>query len=151
MTRAADPASTAGIILAGGQSRRMGQDKADIGYRGQTFLERAETLLYATGCNPVRVSGRPDLPDGIPDRQPGQGPARAILDALAAISDTSSGAPWPAYLPAATILPAQAEIRSVKILLARFDAAWLEPHAEQAGRFSNINSPADLTSLPRSE
>lgn len=161
----------------------MGQDKADIGYRGQTFLERAKALLYASGCNSVRVSGRPDLQGGLPDRQPGQGPAQAILDSLDAISGISSGAlfipvdmpllepddllplmtnnparacawaghPLPAYLPAGTILPAQAEIRSVKNLLARFDTAWLEPHPEQIRRFSNINSPEDLTSLPRSE
>jgi molybdenum cofactor guanylyltransferase len=182
MTRVADPGPIAGIILAGGRSRRMGKDKADIGFRGQSFLERATTLLQATGCSPVRVSGRPDLPDGIPDREPGQGPARAILDALAAISDTASGAlfipvdmpllepadlmplmatnparacawdnhPLPAYLPTGTILTDLAEIRSVKRLLAQLDAVWLSPPAERAKRFSNINSPTDLTSLPRS-
>ncbi len=70
----------------------MGSDKAELLYRGQTFLERAKTLLGQAGCSPVLVSGRPDLPEGIPDRQPGQGPARAILDALTGISGQCPGA-----------------------------------------------------------
>tara|TARA_R110002072_G_scaffold171065_1_gene324814 strand:+ start:1591 stop:2124 length:534 start_codon:yes stop_codon:yes gene_type:complete len=85
MTLAADRPDIAGIILAGGQSRRMGRDKAAMDVQGQTFLQRARSLLHAVGCNPVLISGRPDLPGGVPDQQPGAGPAQAMLDCLDAI------------------------------------------------------------------
>ena len=45
---------TAGLILAAGESRRMGRPKALLEYRGETFLDRL-TRLLATRCSPVIV------------------------------------------------------------------------------------------------
>jgi len=60
-----------------------------------------------------------------------------------------AGYPLPAYLPVGGSLPVRAEIRSVKHILAQFDVVWLEMSAGQVRRFSNINTPEDLTSLHR--
>jgi molybdenum cofactor guanylyltransferase len=57
-------------ILAGGQSRRMGQDKADIFL--PMLLERTKMLA------PTVIVGRDDLMDAIPN----QGPLGGILTAL---------------------------------------------------------------------
>jgi len=45
---------TAGLILAAGESRRMGRPKALLDYRGETFLDRL-TRLLAARCSPVIV------------------------------------------------------------------------------------------------
>jgi len=45
---------TAGLILAAGESRRMGSPKALLQYRGETFLDRL-TRLLAARCSPVIV------------------------------------------------------------------------------------------------
>ena len=45
---------TAGLILAAGESRRMGSPKALLDYRGETFLDRLIRLLAAR-CSPVIV------------------------------------------------------------------------------------------------
>tara|TARA_R110000868_G_scaffold124025_1_gene328079 strand:+ start:5941 stop:6489 length:549 start_codon:yes stop_codon:yes gene_type:complete len=71
----------AGLILAGGQSIRMGQDKASLMWEGETLLSRARTLLRNAGLDAIHVGGRPDQPDGLPDSVAHAGPARAILDA----------------------------------------------------------------------
>tara|TARA_R110002072_G_scaffold92350_1_gene205633 strand:+ start:2511 stop:3077 length:567 start_codon:yes stop_codon:yes gene_type:complete len=81
MTRAADIGRLAGLILAGGQSSRMGRDKALLEWQGETLLSRARALLRSAGVDRVYVGGRTDQPDGLPDNQPHAGPARAILDA----------------------------------------------------------------------
>jgi CTP:molybdopterin cytidylyltransferase MocA len=46
--------SVAGIILAAGESRRMGSPKALLRYRGQTFLDTL-VELFAARCAPVIV------------------------------------------------------------------------------------------------
>lgn len=45
----------AGLILAAGESSRMGQDKALLAYRGSTFLETAIATLRAAGVAPIFV------------------------------------------------------------------------------------------------
>lgn len=67
-----------GIILAGGASRRMGQDKAGLRLMGKTLLQRQADKLHTLGIQDVMLSGAdcPDLPGArvIPDESPGKGP-----------------------------------------------------------------------------
>ena len=51
-----------GVILAGGRSSRMGQDKSRLPINGQTLLQRQQGLLQQLGLATV-ISG----PDGIHD------------------------------------------------------------------------------------
>ena len=46
--------SSAGLILAAGESRRMGSPKALLDYRGETFLDRL-VRIFAAHCAPVIV------------------------------------------------------------------------------------------------
>lgn len=62
----------AGIIVAGGKSRRMGRDKAQLKIDGATLLARTACVL-AEVANEVLVVGRETLPSGM-------GRARAALD-----------------------------------------------------------------------
>ena len=54
-------------VLAGGQSSRMGQDKALLTLNGITLLEQAVQLLQQSGAEQVLVSGRVEHPLGVPD------------------------------------------------------------------------------------
>jgi molybdenum cofactor cytidylyltransferase len=45
----------AGLILAAGESRRMGQPKALLELDGRSFVARGIELLLAAGCTPVLV------------------------------------------------------------------------------------------------
>lgn len=47
----------AGVVLAGGQSTRMGTDKAQLTLDDQSLLNRAVTLLHESGIQDVFVSG----------------------------------------------------------------------------------------------
>ena len=78
---------TAGAVLAGGRSTRMGTDKAEIAISGATMLARAWRLVSGlvgpawVCCAPGRA--RPGFPC-LFDDQPDQGPARGVAAALAA-------------------------------------------------------------------
>lgn len=72
-----------GVILAGGASRRMGQDKAFLQYDGRSFLNRMRQLLKSVGADRIVVLGRTDVPGGVEDKHPLSGPVTALTDYLA--------------------------------------------------------------------
>ena len=75
-----------GFVLAGGRSRRMGEDKGRLLWHGQPLVvyqwRRLETLLPNSAVigGAYRDCAVPSLPDAFPS----QGPLGAILTALAA-------------------------------------------------------------------
>lgn len=73
---------TAGVVLAGGQSSRMGENKALMVYQGRPLVEHMMDLLQQAGCGDVYISG--DVPgyDGIPDTKRYAGPAGPIISLL---------------------------------------------------------------------
>ena len=75
-----------GFVLAGGQSRRMGRDKATLPLAGQPLLLRQLNLLrpYVGSVAVLGSAGTYDfLRDPvIPDQMPGRGPLAAILTGL---------------------------------------------------------------------
>lgn len=86
MTRQAKGAWPAGVVLAGGKSVRLGQDKAGIVYSGASLLSRAVDLL-GRHCPEVFVAGRDPRECGVdapwfPDMIPGCGPAGGVATAL---------------------------------------------------------------------
>lgn len=80
-----DPSSTSAFILAGGQSRRMGHDKALLSLAGQPLIAQALSTLRDAGLSPVIAGARSDLSrfaPVIPDPDPGLGPLAGICAAL---------------------------------------------------------------------
>jgi molybdenum cofactor guanylyltransferase len=77
--------SLLGVVLAGGQSSRMGSDKSLLIHsNGLTYLQHAIARLRPL-VGQVAVSGRAsDEPNvrSVPDEMPGQGPAVAVWSAV---------------------------------------------------------------------
>lgn len=77
-----------GIILAGGASRRMGQNKAELVLDGKTLLEWQTDKLRALGMEDIMLSGAgcPVLPGTrvVPDEFPGSGPLAGLHACLKA-------------------------------------------------------------------
>ncbi len=86
--------SFAVVVLAGGKSRRMGEDKATLVYEGQTLLARiVEQSILAQASHVVVVGGDPAWVDQfadeprvgwVADRWPGEGPLGAIVSGFTA-------------------------------------------------------------------
>lgn len=74
-----------GLILAGGLSSRMGEDKALMTIDGETMLERGARVLREMGAALVVMSG--SRPGGIPDRWPETGPVGGIASAAEVLPD----------------------------------------------------------------
>lgn len=68
----------AGVVLAGGQSKRMGCDKSQLTINGQTLLVHAQEILKSTGIKNIFISGH----EGISDKYPNKGPLGGILTSL---------------------------------------------------------------------
>jgi molybdenum cofactor guanylyltransferase len=80
--------SVAGFVLVGGQSSRMGRDKALLAFGNHTLVEHIAGVVAAaagavTLIGDPRKYGELGLPV-IPDAMPGQGPLGGIYTALAA-------------------------------------------------------------------
>ena len=75
-------------LIAGGQSSRMGTDKAALDFAGQPLWKHQLATLRATGADEVIIAGRADGPyaggdcEVIPDRTPGLGPLAGLEAAL---------------------------------------------------------------------
>ena len=84
------PEPLTGIVLAGGGSRRLGQDKAALTFGGRTLLEMTIEKL-AANCDEILLSGRnasqalePHSVRYVADAFPGQGPLAGIEAGLSA-------------------------------------------------------------------
>ena len=74
-----------GLVLAGGRSSRMGEDKAMLRIDGRSLLERAMRALWDAGADKVAISGTRAA--GIADRWPGTGPVGGIASAMHDLPD----------------------------------------------------------------
>src|SRR5512143_2225483 len=83
------PQPVSAIILAGGQSRRMGRDKALIDYQGRPIIARVIDTLRVLSDDILVVSNRSDLYGSfgarvVPDYEPPCGPLGGIAAGLQA-------------------------------------------------------------------
>ncbi len=75
----------AGVVLAGGRSSRMGENKALLDFHGKPLVDHMIDLLHQSGVSDVYVSGDLEGYNCIPDQAPYAGPAAAmagVLDSL---------------------------------------------------------------------
>lgn len=87
----------AGFVLAGGQSRRMGRDKASLPFAGQPLIARAVAILQRAGLETAIAGERADLAVYAPvveDRVHAQGPLGGICSALESMTVR-----WGVFLP----------------------------------------------------
>lgn len=71
-------AGVAGVVLAGGQSSRMGCDKSQLEISGVPLTKHSIKLLRDAGINDVFISGK----QGIRDQHINKGPLAGILASL---------------------------------------------------------------------
>lgn len=91
---------TAGVVLAGGGSTRMGRPKAALEWHGSTLVRRAAGIVARAVDGPVVVvhaAGQelPPLPPGVElaqDAREGRGPLQAIAAGLAAVGARADAA-----------------------------------------------------------
>jgi len=82
------------LLLAGGESRRMGRDKATIAWEGKPLWERQLELLRGLLPDKIFVSGRsrpnwlPDDVEVLIDDPPSRGPLSGLTKALAVMRTT---------------------------------------------------------------
>jgi molybdopterin-guanine dinucleotide biosynthesis protein A len=68
----------AGVVLAGGQSKRMGSDKSQLTIDNLTLLEHCQNILKNSNLKKVYISGK----QGIKDRYKNIGPIGGISTCL---------------------------------------------------------------------
>ena len=133
----------AGFLLAGGQSSRMGSDKALLTFQGELLVERALRTLRKV-CEPVIIAGGvarlATYAPVIPDLNPGNGPLGGIV---AALERTTSE--WNLFLAVDMPLLPVAALRG---LVASFDRSSLITLAQANGRVQPLCGVYSRQSLP---
>lgn len=118
--------TTAGIVLAGGRSTRMGRPKATLDWHGRTLLAhvvdivgRAAGPVVVVGASGQRLPALPSEVRIVRDARPGRGPVEGLLAGLAAAAGvaetafaTGVDAPFldPAFVRAVLAAGAGAEV-----------------------------------------
>ncbi len=159
-----------GVVLAGGASRRMGQDKALLNTGAGTMLDHMIKLLRLVGASKIVVLGRGVGPGTLADVHPHQGPAVALQDFLTTqpkgsrhlvvpvdmpslsvklLSDLACQSRWTHFkdypLPCmaiANLAPSQFS-RKIRGLHLKNNATLLPVPPSTHHCFSNINTPRD--------
>lgn len=122
------PNQLTGAVLAGGQSRRMGRDKATLSHEGRPLWERQAAILRETGADPVAIV-----------RAPGQAPL-GLPEDLLLWHDTAVGAGPLAGLHAALIHSRTLLLAVLAVDMPRIDAWWYQWLGSYCG--SNIGAVA---------
>ena len=78
--------NTTALLLVGGQSSRMGCNKAHLPIRDQPLWQYMQSLLHETRFQEVVISG----PGGLPDIIPGKGPISGLHACLSNIPDNGN-------------------------------------------------------------
>ena len=117
-----------GVVLAGGRSSRMGQNKALLDYHGTPLLDHMIALLKSAGLNNVYVSGEFEGYRCIPDNAPHEGPAYAIYDVLKHLASYDGVLFVPVDMPLLNV-------GALRFLMAQ----------ENGGYFENAPLPAFIT------
>ena len=78
--------NTVGVVLAGGQSKRMKIDKSTLRWKGKNMVEHTTKLLTEAGCKEVLISNN-NNPRYIQDRYKGAGPLAGIEACLYFINE----------------------------------------------------------------
>ena len=118
----------AGVVLAGGASRRMGQNKAMVDIDGTAMADRVLGALRTVGADPVVLVGgdvdelAPLSAAVIPDLYPGEGPVGGVLSALEHLAGTDT-------VDAALILPCDLCDVSANVLTPLITAAAGDGHS----------------------
>lgn len=107
-----------GLVLAGGESSRMGRDKALLEYHGRPQLEWAFELL-SRHCQRVFVSVRPGQSRGFEGRHPEIRDAHAGIGPIAGIAAAQAAHPRAAWLVLACDLPFVSEVALQRLVAAR--------------------------------
>jgi molybdopterin-guanine dinucleotide biosynthesis protein A len=92
--------ASAGVVLAGGRSSRMGTPKSALEWHGSTLLRRTVGILARAAGGPVvvvkaRGQDLPALPPGtevVEDSREGKGPVQGIAAGLAALAGKADAA-----------------------------------------------------------
>lgn len=111
----------AGIVLAGGLSSRMGQDKALLRHQGQRLVDIMAEKLKAAGACEVLVSGHIEGYRCLGDKTPGAGPARAILDMAGDLKGYTHALFVPVDIPLI-------RVDQLKVLAAQMDGGYYAEH-----------------------
>ena len=75
------------LLLAGGKSSRMGENKSTLSFDGKTLLEHSLALLKLSGADHVLISGEVEGHQTIPDLLPECGPLGGLHAAVHTIDD----------------------------------------------------------------
>lgn len=89
----------AGIILAGGRSSRMGEDKATLKINGVKLIDRMKGILRSLAVTEIFICGDVKGYNCIHDDVINGGPARAIANAMHHLKDYDAALVVPVDMP----------------------------------------------------
>jgi molybdenum cofactor guanylyltransferase len=132
-TRENKETGAVGFVLAGGQSRRMGADKAMVEFEGRPLISHALDLVRAAGL-PVSIAGArsplESFASVVPDSRTDTGPLEGICAALEDLKHSPSAPP----VLHAVFLPVDLPLLAPSIL------RYLLHHARITGRAVTLPS-----------